>query len=259
MDPDRAVADFRARLAYYEKSYEPIDEPERSWIRVVDVGRQVVLNGIRGYLPARIAFFVANLHLEQRPILLVRHGESRFNTERRIGGDPGLTVRGAGFAVRLAEELDRRFGPLPIPIFTSTLRRTVDTAAVLHRPTRAVRNLDEIDAGIYDGWTYADVEHRAPEEWSARAADKLRYRYPRGESYEDVIQRLEPVILSLEQQRGPVLVITHTAVFRCLYGYFTEKTPEECPFLDAPLHTLVTLVPRAYGVQETRTPLDPDV
>jgi 6-phosphofructo-2-kinase/fructose-2,6-biphosphatase 2/6-phosphofructo-2-kinase/fructose-2,6-biphosphatase 4 len=53
-------------------------------------------------------------------------------------------------------------------------------------------------------------------------------------------------------------VITHQAVFRCLYGYFTEKTPEECPFLDAPLHTLVTLVPRAYGVHETRTRLDPD-
>ena len=27
-----------------------------------------------------------------------------------------------------------------------------------------------------------------------RSADKLRYRYPRGESYEDVIARLDPVI-----------------------------------------------------------------
>jgi hypothetical protein len=29
---------------------------------------------------------------------------------------------------------------------------------------------------------------KMPEEFAARAADKLRYRYPQGESYEDVIQ-----------------------------------------------------------------------
>jgi broad specificity phosphatase PhoE len=256
VEPDKAVADFRARLAFYEKSYEPLDEPDQSWMRVVDTGRQVVLNQIRGYLPSRIAFYVTHLHLEPRPILLTRHGESTFNIEGRIGGDSPLTVRGAEFAVRLAGWLREELGDAPVPVWTSTLRRTIDTAAVLQRPTKALRNLDEIDAGTYDGWTYAEIEQRAPDEWAARKADKLRYRYPRGESYEDVIQRLEPVIVSLEQQRGPVLVIAHQAVFRCLYGYFTEKNPEECPFLDAPLHTVVQLVPRAYGVQETRITLE---
>ncbi len=42
--------------------------------------------------------------------------------------------------------------------------------------------------------------------------DKFRYRYPRGESYEDVIQRLEPVIFELERERRTVLVIGHQAV-----------------------------------------------
>ena len=53
------------------------------------------------------------------------------------------------------------------------------------------------------------VEERWPEEFAARSKDKLRYRYPRGESYLDIIDRLEPVIFELERQRDPVVVVAH--------------------------------------------------
>ena len=36
--------------------------------------------------------------------------------------------------------------------------------------------LDEIQAGVFDGWTYAQIERDRPEEFAARKADKLRYR-----------------------------------------------------------------------------------
>ena len=36
--------------------------------------------------------------------------------------------------------------------------------------------LDEIQAGVFDGWTYAQIEKDRPEEFAARKADKLRYR-----------------------------------------------------------------------------------
>ena len=49
-----------------------------------------------------------------------------------------------------------------------------------------------------------------------------------------------------------MLVIAHNAVIRCLYGYFTDKEPEECPHIDIPLHTLIELTPRAYGCEERR-------
>ena len=44
-------------------------------------------------------------------------------------------------------------------------------------------------AGAFDGWTYAQIEAAHPEEFAARRRDKLRYRYPAGESYMDVVQR----------------------------------------------------------------------
>lgn len=36
--------------------------------------------------------------------------------------------------------------------------------------------LDEIQAGIFDGWTYEDIEQQMPQEYAARKADKLKYR-----------------------------------------------------------------------------------
>ena len=49
-------------------------------------------------------------------------------------------------------------------------------------------------------------------------------RYPSGESYMDVIQRLEPVVIEIERERECVCVVAHQAILRAIYGYFT-KTP----------------------------------
>jgi 6-phosphofructo-2-kinase/fructose-2,6-biphosphatase len=85
-----------------------------------------------------------------------------------------------------------------------------------------------------------------------RKLDKLRYRYPRGESYLDVIQRLEPVIIEIERQRSPVVVVAHQAVLRALYAYFMDKPLKEVPHIDMPLHTVIELSPGAGGVYEKR-------
>ncbi len=43
------------------------------------------------------------------------------------------------------------------------------------------------------------------------------------QSYEDLVQRLEPVIMELERQEN-MLVICHQAVMRCLLAYFLDKS-----------------------------------
>jgi len=40
-----------------------------------------------------------------------------------------------------------------------------------------------------------------------------------GQSYMDVVSRLEPVIMELERQQN-VLVVCHQAISRCLLAYF---------------------------------------
>ena len=73
-----------------------------------------------------------------------------------------------------------------------------------------------------DGLTYAEIKTQFPEVAEGRSNDKLRYRYPQGESYEDVIRRVEPIILALEHRSSPVLVVAHQAILRVIYGYFMD-------------------------------------
>ena len=101
--------------------------------------------------------------------------------------------------------------------------------------------------------TYKEIQEKMPDEFEARKIDKLRYRYPRGESYEDVIRRVEPVIVELERQRKPVLIVAHRAILRCLYAYFSDNiNREEVPHILIPLNVVIKLQPGAYGTSEER-------
>ena len=248
-----AVADFSKRIEHYERAYEPLGPGESSYVKYIDVGRRIEVEGLQGYLPGKLLFFLMNSHLERRPIWLTRHGESLYNQRNRIGGDTNLSERGQAYAHELATFMRVRLGEQHQPVvFTSTLRRTRQTAAHLAQTPVAWRLLDEIDAGVCDGLTYAEIDERYPDEFAARTADKLRYRYPQGESYVDVIQRLEPVLLEIERQRRPLLVVAHQAIIRALYGYFKGLSPEEVPHLEVPLHTVIELRAGPYGLDEER-------
>lgn len=254
--PDDAVRDFLQRIAHYERAYETVEDDEGRYVKVIDEGRKVIVHKIDGNILSRVVFLLMNLRTKRRTVWLVRHGESVFNVEDRIGGDSDLSPRGQSFARSLAAFMQtRRGGDDAISVWTSTLRRTIETASMLPEASQPFRALDEIDAGVCDGMTYAEVRRRFPDEFASRAQDKLNYRYPRGESYADVIQRLDPIIIELERHERPVLVIGHQGVLRALYAYLMDTPPRDCPHLPMPLHTVIELVPNAYGCTERRYPL----
>ncbi|GAQ89278.1 6-phosphofructo-2-kinase / fructose-2,6-bisphosphatase [Klebsormidium nitens] len=261
LDKEAAVRDLESRIANYQKAYEPVNEG--SCIKLINMvhgsGGQIHVKNISGYLPGRIVFYLVNVHITARPIFLTRHGESQDNVEGRIGGDPPLSSRGEAYAPKLAEFLHKRLKQEPAAsVWTSTLQRTLLTARyIVGYPKVQWRALDEIAAGVCDGMTYGDIKEKMPEEHKARKRDKLRYRYPAGESYLDVIQRLEPVIIELERQRSAVVIVAHQAVLRALYGYFADKPLKEVPHIDMPLHTLIELVPGVGGMTEKRYNLLP--
>lgn len=102
--------------------------------------------------------------------------------------------------------------------------------------------------------TYEEIAEKYPEDYDARDEDKFNYRYRGGESYRDVVVRLEPVIMELERSEN-ILIIGHQAIIRCLYAYFMGLSQEELPYINIPLHTLIKISPRAYGCEEERFPL----
>ncbi|KAI9832464.1 MAG: Fructose-2,6-bisphosphatase [Phylliscum demangeonii] len=261
LDPDVAAQDFLSRIRHYEKVYQTIgeDEAHLTYVKLVNVGRQMIINRIQDYLQSRVVYFLMNLHIRPRSIWLSRHGESQYNLRGQIGGDADLSPRGDAYARALPQLVAHSVGDdRHLTIWTSTLKRTIQTARFLSAGHQKLewKALDELDSGVCDGLTYEDIEDRFPDDFRARDEDKYNYRYRGGESYRDVVIRLEPIIMELERAEN-VVIVTHQAVLRCIYSYFMNVPQERSPWMEVPLHTLIKLTPRAYNTQEER--LDADI
>ncbi|GAA6095924.1 6-phosphofructo-2-kinase/fructose-2,6-bisphosphatase 1 isoform X4 [Tachysurus ichikawai] len=247
-DKDKMVEDFLKRIECYKMTYVSIDEEKDrniSYIKIFNVGTRYLVNKVQDHIQSRIVYYLMNIHVTPRSIYLSRHGESELNLLGRIGGDSGLSAQGNKYASALSEFV-RNQAIKDLKVWTSHLKRTIETAEALGVPYEQWKALNEIDAGVCEEMTYEEIQENYPEEFAMRDQDKYRYRYPKGESYEDLVHRLEPVIMELERQEN-VLVICHQAVMRCLLAYFLDKTAAELPYLKCPLHTVLKLTPVAYG------------
>lgn len=264
---DESVKDFMERIAHYERIYEPVD-PECAVpvVRLIDLGRRYEVYGLarEGGLchKARLTHFLINLQPKLGPIYVCRHGESDFNLAQRIGGDGELSESGWQFANALPNFM-RQLGEneddqRPLHVWTSSFRRTKQTASQFDPQSVIVEEwkaLDEIDAGVCEGLTYEEIEARYPRDFAARDRDKFHYRYRGGESYADLVNRLEPIIMELERRRhARILIIGHQAVLRVIIGYFMETCRPDIPYIRVPLHTVVQVRPTAYAcdLQEYR-------
>jgi len=272
-DKQAAFDDFRQRIREYERRYETMDEDHLSFIKLIDCGKRVEINRIHGYLLGRIVQFLSNLHAHTTSIYLSRHGQSEYNASGKIGGDSCLTAMGEAYAKRLGDYANEVIGrdpetgkPQPVRLWTSALQRTQLTARHIPHPKiltsdgkiwtqmapRVLRNLDEIYAGVCDGMTYEEIKEAYPEEYLLRQENKLGYRYPRGESYLDVISRLDPLIQELESYREPVVIVGHQGVLRLIYAYFVGLDRTSASQGVIPLNTVIKLTPRTHDCIEER-------
>jgi 6-phosphofructo-2-kinase / fructose-2,6-biphosphatase 2 len=269
-DPEEAAKDFRERIKMYEAVYQTLDEDEAdmTYCKLIDVGSQVIINRISDYLQSRVVYYLMNLHIKPRSIWISRvstlspnmrsgtdknfqHGESMYNVSGQIGGDADLSPRGQRYAKELPKLVKNSAGDLPLTVWISTLKRTAQTAAHLPYEKLSWKALDELDSGVCDGLTYAEIEQKYPQDFKARDEDKYNYRYLGGESYRDVVIRLEPIIMELERSEN-ILIVTHQAVLRCIYAYFMGSSQDKSPWMEVPLHCLIKLTPRAYKTEEER-------
>ncbi|XP_019766645.2 6-phosphofructo-2-kinase/fructose-2,6-bisphosphatase isoform X2 [Dendroctonus ponderosae] len=248
MNKEAVLDDFIKRIQHYQEKYSPLDEEKESdvsFMKIYNTGEKVVVHKHEGHVQARIVYYLMNIHITPRTIYLTRHGESDHNLIGRIGGDSNLSGRGRQYANALSDYIHEQQIE-GLRIWTSWLKRTIQTVSGLDVPQERWKALNEIDAGVCEEMTYEEIKERFPEEFASRDQNKFAYRYPRGESYEDLVARLEPVIMELERQ-GNVLVVSHQAVLRCLLAYFLDKSADELPYLKVPLHTIMKLTPVAYG------------
>lgn len=152
-------------------------------------------------------------------VFLVRHGASSASREDVFAGatDVDLSDEGRQQAERLAARLARE--PLAA-VYTSPMRRTRETAAIVARPhglEPIPRDaLREIDHGHWEGLRRSEVEQRFTAEYAAWEDDPFTLAPEGGETGLAVMARALPALREIVRQHpgGRVLVISHKATIR---------------------------------------------
>lgn len=162
-------------------------------------------------------------------LVLIRHGQTAWNAERRFQGhaDPPLDDIGRKQATEVAAAL----GPLrPGLILTSDLRRARSTAAPLAEVTGAAVVADaalrEVDLGGWEGLDHAEVQARYPEEYRAWKAG-LPVRRGGGETEAEAGTRAAGFITAQLEgchhlETGTVAVVAHGIVLRAAMARLAE-------------------------------------
>lgn len=85
--------------------------------------------GSEGVWSRALLLYVSCLKISDQTIYFSRHGESEYNIEDRIGGDPDLSKKGKKYPPALNSFFQTHFEHYPfrneIRIVTSTLKRAV--------------------------------------------------------------------------------------------------------------------------------------
>jgi len=131
----------------------------------------------------------------------------------------------------------------------------------IQAPKMVRKEIDELDSGLHDELTYEEIAEIYPIEFAMRDRDKLGYRYPGGESYMDVLERLKPIVkdIGVKKCSDNILVVSHQATIRCLISHLLGTPLQEVPYTKVPLHTIMKLSTNMgynYPPQYYRLPVD---
>jgi broad specificity phosphatase PhoE len=161
-------------------------------------------------------------------ILLVRHGETDWNRERRFQGhaDTPLNEAGRAQAAALADAL---VNDGLTAVYTSPLQRASETAAIvasrLGLDVKPLEALREIHVGDWQGLTVDEVKERHPElgDWRWRSG------WPGGETYDELSARVVPALVGLADEHPDerILAVTHAGPVRAALAAAMELSYDE--------------------------------
>ena len=155
-------------------------------------------------------------------VLAVRHGETAWNVENRIQGqlDIALNELGRWQAQRLAAAMA---GETVDAIYTSDLRRTIETAAPTARGGRISPATDsglrERGFGVFEGLTFTEIEQRWPEQSARWRRRELEFGAEGGETLSEFYARSVATATRLVAAHPgqTIMIVTHGGVLDCLY------------------------------------------
>jgi len=154
------------------------------------------------------------------PLYMLRHGETAWNTERRMQGtkDSALTERGRAQALAMGRKLKAELArePGPTLFLRSPLGRVRETSDIigceLGLDAAAWRDdprLAELSYGQWEGFSWKEIEVTHPTALADWRADPHGYSPPGGESHHALRQRSAAVLAEIVASNTRTVVVGH--------------------------------------------------
>jgi 6-phosphofructo-2-kinase/fructose-2,6-biphosphatase 4 len=198
MDPDVAAKLYLTRIEKKIPIFETMDEPGLNYVKMINAGQRIEFNNVSfGYLSNRIVFYLMNLHIKSRQTFFARAGTSSQEDSYKM--DATLSDEGKAYAKKMSDallkhrEAERAASvaaggsdtPLkPLTVWTSTRKRTVETAEYLKEKGFRVRQrsqMSQLNPGVCEKLSERAIRRIYPEEVAKHEVDPYHHRYPRAE------------------------------------------------------------------------------
>jgi len=159
-------------------------------------------------------------------IILIRHGETAWNAERRLQGHLDIPLNAEG--ERQARLLAGALAAEPLDLIVSSdlqrARQTAQAVATLRgMPLQIEPGLRERCYGGFEGLLYSEIEQRFPAEfaaWQVRDVDAILPNGKNcGETFRRFYERATGAILGLAQAHPgrSIAMVAHGGVLECAY------------------------------------------
>ncbi|MBC7415247.1 MAG: histidine phosphatase family protein [Herminiimonas sp.] len=188
-------------------------------------------------------------------ILLIRHGETAWNAERRMQGHLDIALNDAGLQQAAALGQALRLEEFDAIVSSDLQRASMTAAAVAAGRTLTVG----IDAGLrercfggFEGLLYDELSTRHPAAYAAWKARELDTRYPAGANVAETlrefsdrslrtIDRLAASVADGRPVHRRIALVTHGGVLECAYRAATGTSlelPRDFAILNASVNRL---------------------
>ena len=163
-----------------------------------------------------------------RDLVLVRHGETDWNRERRIQGSQGASINAAG--KEQSKGLARLLWEVPLAaVYSSSLPRAIETASFVAGPhslnVRIDPRLNEIHHGAWEGLSESEIPDL--ELYRRWREDPTSCSLPGAEPLQSVHERavsaMREIVSHHEEGEGFIAVVSHQIVLALLKCYVLDR------------------------------------
>ncbi|MBO1307988.1 histidine phosphatase family protein [Enterococcus sp. 669A] len=151
-------------------------------------------------------------------IYFIRHGETDYNNRGLFYGSTDVSLNQTGINQALALHKKLAFLSADIPVYTSELVRTKETAQLIFpaQEKTALAGFNEKSFGLWEGMDANQIEARYPVEWQSWLDDPFEITPPEAEPFFDFRLRVLTEFEKLLRKRQDFVIVSHLGVLRVI-------------------------------------------